>query len=404
MLIAAGCLIGVGLATVYAIGHPAQADPQMLSGELARLYQRQLTFVIIGLLAFIGVNAVSYRTVGRSSIWIFSIVLLLLALLAAARLLARFGVHIPFVPQRNNVYQWIAIRIGRYNLFTVQPSEFCKLAYLILLSWYLRYRSNYRRFRSLVGPFVLTVIPVGLILLEPDLGTASLLVLMLFAMLFVAGARARHLCLVVGLGLAISPILWQTLSPMHKARMTAVLLQSERIRQIVQQSPFLSKALVGGPFNPADWEKGEGYQLERSKHAIASGGLTGYGFRKGPFIKYNFLVYRESDFIFAMIAHQWGLLGSAAVLGLFAVIALCGLEIASNNTDPFGKLLATGIVIMFTLEVIVNVSVTIGLMPITGLTLPLISHGGSSLIVHMVEIGLLNNIGRSRPFTVARPR
>jgi cell division protein FtsW (lipid II flippase) len=143
--------------------------------------------------------------------------------------------------------------------------------------------------------------------------------------------------------------------------------------------------------------------LERSKNAIASGGATGYGYRQGPFIKYPFLTYRESDFVFASIAHQWGFAGSVGVLLLYALVVLCGLEIASNNTDPFGRLLAIGIVIMFTVEVSVNVGVTLGLMPITGLTLPLVSHGGSSLVVHMMALGLLNNVGRCRPFSLARP-
>jgi cell division protein FtsW (lipid II flippase) len=130
--------------------------------------------------------------------------------------------------------------------------------------------------------------------------------------------------------------------------------------------------------------------------------MTGYGFRRGPFVKYNFLPARHNDFIFAIIAHQWGFAGCLGLLGLYALIIGCGLEIAGNNTDPFGRLLAVGIVAMFAVEVIVNVSMTVGLMPITGLTLPLVSYGGSSLLVSMISVGLLNNVGRCRPFTVAK--
>ncbi|MBA7634461.1 putative peptidoglycan glycosyltransferase FtsW [subsurface metagenome] len=149
-----------------------------------------------------------------------------------------------------------------------------------------------------------------------------------------------------------------------------------------------------------DW----GYHLIRSKYAVASGGTNrgkGYGFRQGPFIKYNFLPERHNDFIFAMIAHQWGFWGCLGLLGLYVIIVVCGLEIAVNNTDPFGRLVAVGIVATFTVEVVVNVSMTLGLMPITGLTLPLVSYGGSSLLVSMVSVGLLNNVGRCRPFSVA---
>ena len=129
---------------------------------------------------------------------------------------------------------------------------------------------------------------------------------------------------------------------------------------------------------------------------------TGYGFRKGPFLKYNFLPYRYNDFIFATIAHQWGFLGCIGLLILYVIVIGCGLEIAANNTDPFGRLLAIGIISMFTVEILINVSMTVGLMPITGLTLPFISYGGSSLLVNMASVGLLNNVGRSRPFSVAR--
>ena len=138
--------------------------------------------------------------------------------------------------------------------------------------------------------------------------------------------------------------------------------------------------------------------------SVASGGMTGYGFRQGPFVKYDFLKARHTDFIFAIIAQQWGFLGCLALLGLYVLIISCGLEIAANNTDPFGKLLATGIVATFVVEIIINVGMTVGLMPITGLTLPLVSYGGSSLVVSILCIGLLNNIGRCRPFSVAPKR
>jgi rod shape determining protein RodA len=158
---------------------------------------------------------------------------------------------------------------------------------------------------------------------------------------------------------------------------------------------------VGTKFSEKQWKSDWGWHLIRSKYAVASGGVTGYGFRRGPFVKYDFLEARHNDFIFAIIAQQWGFLGCIVLLLLYIIVIGCGLEIAVHNTDPFGKLLAVGIVAMFVVEVIINVSMTLGLMPITGLTLPLISYGGSSLVVSMASIGLLNNVGRCRPFTVA---
>jgi rod shape determining protein RodA len=181
-----------------------------------------------------------------------------------------------------------------------------------------------------------------------------------------------------------------------------VLLQNSWIAEKAEQYPILGKILVGRNFTAKQWENQWGYHLIRSKFAIASGGMTGYGFRQGPFIKYDFLVHRHNDFIFSIIAHQWGFLGCLGLFGLYACIISCGLEIAQHNTDPFGRLLAVGIVAMFAVEVIVNVGMTMGLMPITGLTLPLVSYGGSSLLVSMTAVGLLNNVGRCRPFSVAR--
>jgi rod shape determining protein RodA len=180
-----------------------------------------------------------------------------------------------------------------------------------------------------------------------------------------------------------------------------VLLQSKWIRDKAEQVPALGKILVGGKFVARRWQNGGGYHITRSKLAIASGGLTGRGLGRGDFTKYNFLPFRHNDFIFSVIAHQGGFLGCLAFLGLYVILVICGLEIAADNIDPFGRLLAVGIVAMIVVEVLVNVGMTLGLMPITGLTLPFVSYGGSSLLVNLMAVGLLNNVGRCRPFTVA---
>jgi rod shape determining protein RodA len=243
---------------------------------------------------------------------------------------------------------------------------------------------------------------MALILPEPDLGTVVLLMPILFSMLFVAGAKPKHLLLLILLGCMVSPLFWAKMKNYQRSRISSVFLQSERVQALAEDKPWLSRILVGEQFSTSEWKKDGGYQLIRSKLAIASGGLKGDGFRKGEFIKYNFLGERHTDFIFAAIAQQWGFVGGMVVLMLYVLIMLCGLEIASHQTDPFGRLLAIGIITMFAVEVFENISMTIGLMPITGLTLPLISYGGSSLLVSLMAIGLLNNVGRSRPFTVAK--
>jgi len=187
----------------------------------------------------------------------------------------------------------------------------------------------------------------------------------------------------------------------QRIRISSVVLQNPWVREKAEKHPWLGKVLVGTRFSEKLWKSDWGWHLIRSKYAVASGGAKGYGFRRGPFVKYNFLRERHNDFIFAIIAQQWGFWGCLGLLALYIIIIGCGLEIAAHNTNPFGKLLAVGIIAMFVVEVIINVSMTVGLMPITGLTLPLVSYGGSSLLVSMASIGLLNNVGRCRPFSVA---
>jgi len=399
LLTAALLLLLIGIAAIYSVGHPTEPSPAAKAAILANSWKKQLIFAVIGTIAFIAVNLVDYRRFGAVSYWIYACVLLLLGVL-----LLDMVVDIPFVPVVNAARRWL--RIGTASTYIqVQPSEICKLAYVLALAWYLRYRSNYRNVRVLVGPFVLTLVPMVLILLEPDLGTVLLMMPILFTMLFVAGAKVKHLAIIILTALLVSPLLWGQMRPYQRIRISSVLLQNKWIRQKAEKNTLLAGILVGDQKNFGTWERqwedDWGYHLIRSKYAVASGGMKGYGFRQGPFIKYNFLPARHNDFIFAIIAHQWGFLGCLALLALYAIIIACGLEIAANNTDPFGRLLAIGIVAMFAVEVIVNVSMTLGLMPITGLTLPLVSYGGSSLLVSMVSVGLLNNIGRRRPFTVA---
>jgi cell division protein FtsW (lipid II flippase) len=388
-------LTAIGIAVIYALGQAAQAGGDAQSGLLANLWKKQLVFAAAGAIAFVAVNLVGCRRWGAASAWIYGFVLLFLAVLLLDKI-----VDIPFVPVINGSRRWVRIGTGAWS-FSIQPSELCKPAYILALAWYLRYRSNYRNFRALIGPFILTLLPMVLILLEPDLGTVLLMMPVFFTMLFVAGARVKHLLLVIVLALLASPILWFKMEPYQRLRISSVLLQSRWVRDKAEQHPTIGRILVGGPFSSKKWKDDWGYHLIRSKYAVASGGTTGYGLGQGPFVKYNFLPERHNDFIFAIIAHQWGFVGCAGVLALYVIIFVCGLEIAGNHTDPFARLLAVGLTVMFAVQVAVNVSMTLGLMPITGLTLPFVSYGGSSLLVSMACVGLLNNVGRSRPFTVA---
>jgi len=408
-------LLAGGIATIYAVGHPAEPSPAGPGEDLSIYWKKQVVFAIVGFAGFLAANVVNYRRLGAVSVWLYCGVLGLLVLLLAPRfvqfnlagLIALSAADDPgailSIYPINGTFRWINLSLGPHS-FSIQPSELCKLAHILALAWYLRYRSNYRSFKALVGPFLLTLLPMALILLEPDLGTVILMMPVLFTMLFVAGAKARHLALIALMAALVSPLLWMKMKPYQRTRISSVLLQSSWVRHQAENRPWVANILLGEKFKSSQWTNHWGYHLWRSTRAVASGGENGgwgHGFRKGPFIKYRFLPERHNDFIFAVIAQQWGFWGSLILLGLYTLLAACGLEIAVGNTDPFGRLLAVGIVAMFVVEVLVNISMTMGIMPVTGLTLPFVSYGGSSLLTSFAAVGLLNNVGRCRPFSLA---
>jgi len=264
----------------------------------------------------------------------------------------------------------------------------------------LRYRSNYRNLSALIPPFILTFLPMVLILLEPDLGTVLLMMPVFLSMLFLAGAKTKHILAIIILAILAFPILWLGMHDYQRMRISSVLFQSgvdgseSWFKTQSRTHPWLASTLGVTPERLRNWEVGEGYQLNRSKLAIASGGLSGQGYRSGPFIKYRFLPDRHNDFIFALVCHQWGFAGAVLVIGLYALLIVCGLEIAAASSNIFASFVAAGVSIIFAIQVLVNISMTIGIMPITGITLPFISYGGSSLLVNLLSVGLVNNIGR----------
>ena len=399
MLTTAVLLLIIGLLSIYAAGHPADTTGD--AGHLSTpdgAWKRQIVFAVKGIFCFGIINFIDYRRLGPLAYWLYAVTLVLLAVI----LFSKYVYELPFAPDRKGAYRWIVFSIGGRNIFQIQPSEFCKIAYILAIAWYLRFRSNYRRFLGLVGPFAITVVAMVLIIKEPDLGTVLLMMPILFSMLFVAGARVKHLLLIVLMAVMLSPVLWHFMHSYQRMRVSSVLLQYEDVYQAARKDPKLAKSLVGDPAKIRIWKRDKGYQLIQSKQAIASGGLLGYGFAKGPYVKYNYLPDRHNDFIFAIICHQFGLVGGFIVILLYGVIVACGLEIAWDNTDPFARLIAVGIIAMFSVAVIVNICMTMGLMPITGLTLPFVSYGGSSLLVSFIGLGLLNSVGKYRPFSVAK--
>jgi rod shape determining protein RodA len=343
-------------------------------GDESGQASRQAAHLAIGLLGVFVIQIIGYRQIGQYANLFFGFTLFLLVMLLVAQKINLA----PILPERRRTFRWIVL--GPIN---IQVSEYAKLVYIMALARYLRFRTNYRTIRGLLGPFIMTLIPVGLILKEPDLGTSLLLLPTLFIMLFVAGAKLKHLLLIIALGLAAAPAFYFSpfMNPYQRDRITSLFRQDDRDDQ---------------------WKLGAGYQLHQSKIALGSGGVFGRGLQEGSFFKHDLLPEEHNDFIFAVLGHQWGFLGCIGILLGYFIIQAAGLTIASSTTDPFGRLLAVGLCALIFAQSVINIGMTIGLMPVTGMTLPFVSMGGSGLIMNYLAIGLLIDIARRRPLDMAR--
>jgi len=379
-------LLAIGITAIHVAGGPAL---------------RQAIYAIVGLSAFAFATIVPYQRLGQAA---YS-----LAIVTAGML-----VLVLFLPPIKNAHRWIDLVI-----FRVQPSELAKLAYILTLAWYLRYRHSYRTLRGLIVPFALTFVPIALILPEPDLGTSLLFLPTLFIMLFVAGAKLRHLLCFVALGLVVLvlplPLGTSSADPPSRRALAYATVTYRGRQYLIAPAPVALMSRhphqldrINGWLNQSraedeDFAAGVGYQLTRSKLVLASGCAFGRGdWNKSPAF-FHALPERHNDFIFSVIAGQWGFAGSMAILFLYAVIFLFGLEIATVTKDPFGRLLAVGVLALLFAQIWINVGMTVGLVPITGMTLPLVSYGGSSLVVNCFALGLLVNVGQRRPILLAPP-
>jgi cell division protein FtsW (lipid II flippase) len=267
--------------------------------------------------------------------------------------------------------------------FQFQPSELAKIAYILALAKYLRYRENYRTLAGLIPPALITLAPMGLILVEPDLGSSLVFVPVLAAMLVAAGARIKHLLVIALIMVAALPAMYPLLKPYQKDRITAIVAQWRG--------------------DPRHRDK-EGYQAFKAMTLTGSGQVAGYGRgRAETVLKYNALPEAHNDMIFAVITARWGLLGGLATLGLYAVIVLSGLAAAALNKDPFARIICVGAVAAIFTQVVINIGMVIGLLPITGISLPFVSYGGTSLIATFMMIGLILNAAARRPIIMARP-
>ncbi|NLY50478.1 MAG: putative lipid II flippase FtsW [Firmicutes bacterium] len=342
-------LLGIGIVMVYSSSSvAATAD----FGDSAYYLKRQISWTALGLIGMNIMLRIDYRRLKP---------LALPALLVSVVLLALVMI-IGFVG--GGAQRWL--RIGSLSL---QPSEVAKLGSILFLASYLADCSNKLRYfwRGLIPALMIVGVICAMILEQPDLGTAVALALTAGVMLFVAGADFRHL---TSVGLASLPVL-----------VYAIMGEEYRRRRFLA---FLA---------PEADPQGSGYHIIQSLYALGSGGLLGVGLGQSH-QKYFYLPERHTDFIFAILGEELGLFGTFLVLGLFFLLAWRGCRAAMLAPDRFGALLAMGIVSMVVLQALINIGVVTGSLPITGIPLPFISYGGSSLIFSLAGIGILLSISR----------
>jgi rod shape determining protein RodA len=357
LLLVTLCLSAYGAVMIYSA---TVADQRAAGLPEDYFLKRQLAFLIAGTIVLLVTSFFDYRHLRAFSpaLYAFAFIGLILVLT-------------PLGDTVQGAQRWINL-----GWFQAQPSEFMKLALIITLAAYMAERGGELSGRDVALAVALFLIPAVLVFLQPDLGTMMVLVSIVFAMLLVGGGRIRHFLALACIGLVV----------------LAVSLQAGLIRdyQVDRLTAFL---------DPKPDISSEGYNLVQSKIAIGSGGVRGKGFADPEGQTQTALDYvpeQHTDFIFTAVGEQLGFMGAAALLGLFAFLLWRALRIATLSRDMFGTLIASGIAGLWAFTIFVSIGMTIGIMPITGIPLPFISYGGSSLITNYFAVGLLLNIHMRR--------
>ena len=362
LLLAVACaLLVVGLVMVLSASSVFALAKQ---GDSYAYFKRQLMWVVGGVVVMLVVSRIDYRVWRR-----LGTPLLVVATAGLVYVLVHPGAVSAYGSTR-----WISLPGG----FTVQPAEFAKLALLLFSADVLTRKARLLGdVRHLLVPVLpLTMLLAALVMLEPDLGTTLLLCAIAFGMLFVAGTPLLLLGGIGALGLT--------------AGMGLIMSADYR------RSRFLSF------MDPAADPQNGGYQFIQGRLALGSGGLLGVGLGAGR-QKWSYVPNAHTDFIFAIIGEELGLLGTLSILLLFVAFAYAGVRVAQRAPDPFGRYLAGGITVWIVVQALVNIGAVVGVLPITGVPLPLVSFGGSSMLVLLAATGMLLNVARHEVWSVRAP-
>ena len=346
-------LSGIGLVLIFS------ATAQM--GEVGRSFVlRQITWCSLGLVLLAAFLLFDYRLLERWALWLYLIIVV-----------ALISVWV-FGRATAGSRRWIELGLMRF-----QPSEFAKLVVVVVLAKYLHSGAGRGdpQLTDLLHPILLLTLPVILVLIQPDLGTAVVMALIALSMILFAGIGKRALLWAVGAIVCLIPIL---------------LLVGDRLLVEYQKKRLIT--FLNPDYDPL----GAGYHIIQSQIAIGSGGVFGQGLLKGTQNQLMFLPVKHTDFIFSILAEEWGFVGCAAVLLLFTALFLRGMSVVGKARDNFGALLAFGCTAVIFWHVVINVGMVMGLLPVVGVPLSFLSYGGSSLLVSFLSVAILINVSMRR--------
>jgi rod shape determining protein RodA len=354
LALSAAALAVYGLFMIYSATHKSLTD----FGQDPRFYlKRQAIFLLVGLIGMVAAAALDYRLLKPIAAFLYAGTLLMLLLVRTPLGRAVRGAQRSF-------------QIGGFQL---SPSYFARLMLILMLAAMLSSVRGEMVLRDVVRAVVIGGIPLVLVFVQPDLGTTIILSAVLVAMLVVSGTKARYL---VVLALAASLGLFGAFQ-LHIFKD----YQLQRIHSL---------------FDPSADPQRAGYNKQQAEIAVGSGGVLGRGYLKGPQTNLDFVPEQHTDFIFTVVGEELGFLGAMVLLVLFSVVLWRAYRIALLSRDAFGTFIAAGVAAMIAVQVFINVGMTIGIMPITGIPLPFISYGGSALIADLIGIGLLQSIHMRR--------
>ncbi len=320
------------------------------------LHGKQILWIGIGLALALFITIFDYRFYRDLAYVFYGISLVLLVAVFACRTI------------NPEISRWIKV-----GPFFFQPAELTKITIILALGKYFDQfikRDGYL-LRDLIIPFIILLIPSLLVAKQPDLGTAISLLLIGFSIILFVKVQWRSLVIMMIGGISVLPFMWNFLMPYQKRRILTF-------------------------FRPELDPLGAGYHIIQSKIAIGSGGILGKGFLKGTQCKLQFIPAQHTDFVFSVLAEEWGLLGGLILLGLYIFLITRGLNISSVSKDRFGTIVAFGVVSLIFWHVIINIGMALGIMPVVGIPLPFMSYGGSAILAIMAGVGLLFNISMRR--------